>query len=237
MALMKCAECGQQVSTAAAACPACGRPPKKTSRGTKLAAVLLGLAALIVVISIADKGGSPAKTASAGQAIKPITEADVYWDRQTSEHKALVVAGLNKVRREDSRCSEIDPGSTGYSPTKSTPSNPAFFVTCGTGAGAFNVYFSKSDVDGGEARAATQHLAKGRAIELCERYVKSVARHPSTVDFSRVIDLGFVEHPNGRTTVRSKFTARNSFNLETTHDVRCLLDKNGLIEGNFHESR
>lgn len=51
MPLISCADCGQKVSTSAAACPSCGRPVKK-SRGwlgnilIALGAVMLGLVLL-----------------------------------------------------------------------------------------------------------------------------------------------------------------------------------------------
>ena len=85
--------------------------------------------------------------------------------------------------------------------------------------------------------AAAKHIDRSRAIDLCESHAKSKVNHPSTFSFSRVMDLAVNEHPNGRTTVTSSFTAKNSFNLELKHNIRCILDANGLIEANISEAK
>ena len=64
-----------------------------------------------------------------------------------------------------------------------------------------------------------------------------MAAHPSTVEFSKFLDLAVNEHPSGRTTITSTFTAKNSFNLETKFNIRCLLDSKGLIEADVNEAQ
>lgn len=168
--------------------------------------------------------------------IVEFTEADFIWDKKTSPHKKTIVAGVNKVHRENSRCKTIDPATAYISSSKGTPSDPVFYVTCGTGTGVFNAFFSKSEVEKGKTLAAAKHIDRSRAINLCESHVKSKVNHPSTFSFSHVMDLAVNEHPNGRTTVTSSFTAKNSFNLELKHNVRCLLNANGLIEAHISEA-
>lgn len=169
--------------------------------------------------------------------IVEFTSADFVWDKKTSLHKKTIIAGVNKVHRENSRCKTIDPGSAYISSSKGSPSDPVFYVTCGTGAGVFNAFFSKSEIEKSTTLAAAKHIDRSRAINLCESYAKSKANHPSTFSFSRVMDLAVNEHPNGRTTLTSSFKAKNSFNLELKHNIRCLLDANGLIEANISEAR
>ncbi|KAI5912331.1 SH3 domain-containing protein [Azoarcus sp. PA01] len=169
--------------------------------------------------------------------IVEFTETDFVWDKKTSPHKKAIIAGVNKVHRENSRCKTIDPGTAYISSSKGSPSDPVFYVTCGTGAGAFNAFYSKSEVEKGATMAAAKHIDRGRAIELCESYAKTKTNHPSTFSFSRAMDLAVNEHPNGRTTVNSSFTAKNSFNLELKHSIRCLLDSTGLIEANISEAK
>lgn len=165
------------------------------------------------------------------------TEADITWDKKTSPFKKIIIMGVNKVHRENARCKTIDPGTAYLSSSKGSPSDPVFYVTCGTGAGAFNAFFSKSEVEQDITLAAAKHIDRSRAIELCESYARSKTNHPSTFGFSRVMDLAVNEHPNGRTAVTSSFTAKNSFNLELKHNIRCLLDAGGLIEANIGEAR
>lgn len=164
------------------------------------------------------------------------TEADFIWDDKTSPYKKIIVAGVNKAYRENSRCKTIDPGTAYISSSKGSPSDPVFFVTCGTGTGAFNVFFSKSEVEKGATLAAAKHIDRNRAIDLCESRARSQTSHPSTFNFSRVMDLAVNEHPNGRTTVTSSFTAKNGFNMELKYKIRCLLDATGLIDANVSES-
>ena len=164
------------------------------------------------------------------------TEADFYWDEDTTPYKAIIVAGVNKIHRENARCKTIDPGTASISGSKGTQADPVFFVTCGSGMDVFNVFFAKADVAKGDSMRASAHLDKSRAIDLCEKYAKFNATHPSTVEFSRFVDLAVTEHPNGRTTVNSSFKAKNSFNLELKYNIRCLLSPKGLIEANVAEA-
>ncbi len=162
------------------------------------------------------------------------TEADFYFDKKSAPHKATIIAGVNKIARENDRCKDIDPSSATISTSKGTPANPVFYVTCGKGASVHNVFFSKSDVELGKAMAAAQNLPRTVAVDLCEKHVKSNANHPSTVKFS---SERVMEHANGRTTVEGSFKAKNSFNLELAYDVKCLLDSKGVIEASINEKR
>ena len=162
---------------------------------------------------------------------KTFTEKDFYWDDQTSPHKQTIIAGVNKVHRENKRCAQIDPGSAYISSSKGTKNDPVFFVTCGKGNGVFNVFFSKSEVEKDKKLSAVSHIDRATAIKICEKYVKQNATHPSTVDYSKLIDMKVNNFPNGNTRVETTFTAKNSFNLELEHKVECLFNASGFIEG------
>jgi len=61
MALVKCKECGQQVSNKAKTCPQCGAPmPKRTSRVTWMVTVLLGLVFINWLVSEHPTSTTPA---------------------------------------------------------------------------------------------------------------------------------------------------------------------------------
>jgi len=60
--------------------------------------------------------------------------------------------------------------------------------------------------------------------------------HPSTVDYSKFIDMLVNNFPNGNTRVETTFTAKNSFNLEIEHKVECLFNSSGFIEGSITEA-
>ena len=56
MALVKCRECGNEMSTTAAACPKCGAvAPKQTSPLTKVIAVLLPVAILLIYFDVGSR--------------------------------------------------------------------------------------------------------------------------------------------------------------------------------------
>lgn len=172
---------------------------------------------------------------AAGQ--EEFTEADFVWDKKTTPHKKTIIAGVNKVHKENAKCKKIDPSSAYLSSSKGTATDPVFFVTCGEGANIFNAFFSKSEIEKGKTLSATKHVDKNTVIQKCEEYAKNNATHPSTVDFSRVMDLAVTEHPNGNTTVTSSFTAKNSFNLELKYNIRCLANASGLFEANINEAK
>jgi hypothetical protein len=171
------------------------------------------------------------KTDAAGKEI--FTEKDFIWDKYTSPYKDIIVAGVNKVYRENSRCKYIHPSTASISGSKGTKENPVFFVTCGKGKNMFNAFFSKADVDKDTRLSEKKHIDKSKAIDLCEAYAKEHATHPSTVVFSRIMDLSITEHPNGCTRVTSTFTAKNGFNLKVKFNITCLLDASGLIDAKY----
>jgi hypothetical protein len=163
-------------------------------------------------------------------------ESDFYWDDDTSKYKPQIVAVVNKIARENSNCSQIDPSSVAKSSSRSKAGDPVFFVTCGSGADVFNIWFRPKDADSGEAFVAKVPLGQSAAVDACEIAAKQAATHPSTVSFSRVWDLAYIPHVSGRARVVSTFTAKNAFDLELKFRIDCLFDGPSLIEANIAES-
>ena len=60
--------------------------------------------------------------------------------------------------------------------------------------------------------------------------------HPSTVHFSKMMSLTVRQLGDGQTQVFSTFTAKNSFNMELTYNIVCLVNTNGMISGRITES-
>jgi hypothetical protein len=83
MALVKCKECGNEISSQAKACPRCGRPSeiaetKKVSRVTGMAGLVVVGAIVVTVIGVnLDAGNNPKPQANAAPAVAsvPATEA------------------------------------------------------------------------------------------------------------------------------------------------------------------
>lgn len=168
--------------------------------------------------------------------VRIFAEDDFIWDKNTLPYKDTIVAAVNRIHRENSRCKEIDPNSAYLSGSKSSPGKPVFFVTCSSGAEAFNVWFSKDDLDSEKTFEDANDIDTATAISICEEYAHSAASHLSTVDFSRGTDLAIIDHPNGQITVISTFTGKTSLKFGLKFQIRCLLDATGLIEAKVYEA-
>ncbi|TPW25854.1 hypothetical protein [Pararhizobium mangrovi] len=163
------------------------------------------------------------------------TKDDFYWNDNTSPYKSQIVSIVNKISRENSGCASIDAATVSRSPSKSKPSDPVFFVTCTPSSKrAFNVWFKPSDID--KTFLATPAIDKGDATLACERAAKDAATHPSTVNFSRFLDVVYSSGQDGRASLDSSFTAKNSIGLKLRYHIRCLFDGNTLIEKNIGET-
>ena len=164
-----------------------------------------------------------------------LVEEDFYWDEDTSQFKEQIVAVVNKISRENANCPNPDPGTVAKSKDRSKPGDPVFFVTCGNGADVFNLWFKPSDAEGLTTFEAVQPLSQTAAAEACEQVAKAAATNPSTVDFSRFLDLSYTPHKNGSVRLTSSFTAKNAFNLELTYDIYCFFQGNTLVEHSISE--
>lgn len=80
---------------------------------------------------------------------RTFTETDFNFTAKESKYKDIIISGVNRVHKEIPACDEIHPHSATISSSKGTKKDPVFFVTCGNAekAGAFNVWFSKSDIE------------------------------------------------------------------------------------------
>lgn len=163
-------------------------------------------------------------------------EEDFYWDEDTAQFKAQIVATVNKITRENRNCGEIDTASIAKSPSRSEPGDPVFFVTCGTGSNMFNVWFRPGDAESDASFTAKQPIGESSAVDACELAAKGAAVHPSTVEFSRIWDMAYVPHISGRARVVSTFTAKNALNLELRYRIDCLFDGTELIEVTIAEA-
>jgi hypothetical protein len=76
-------------------------------------------------------------------------EKDFNWDPWLEHYKQVVIAGVNKIARENPNCATLDPHSISH--YGGTPDDPEFEVTCGEGDHVVHARFSKTDVTGDPA--------------------------------------------------------------------------------------
>lgn len=167
--------------------------------------------------------------------IRVYVDSDIDWDDDTDMFKEKIITMINKISRETAGCNKINTSSLAKSTSRSKPNDPVFFITCGEGSSAFNVWFRPTDV--GTNMTATPPIEQGNAVIACEQAAKRQATHPSTVDFSRFLDVSYSARPDGRVALTSSFSAKNSFNLELKYKIRCLFDGNKMIEATINEAQ
>ena len=80
-------------------------------------------------------------------AADPVKEEDLTWEVMTTFHKAVVLAGVNKLRRDNPACAEMDLTSVHYDADRGNPDNPAFTVQCGAADHLTTLHFTKADVE------------------------------------------------------------------------------------------
>ena len=213
---------------------------RSTRRRFSLTRWVLGLMFLgLLGSSLGDRSES---TASRLAATRPaersrsheapsITAADVYWDDRTRPHKGEIVALLNKVRRENKRCTKMDLGTVMRSGKRGTAQDPVWFVTCEDRKGqVFNVFFAAKDLADHRVLSGVRHAPRAQAVSSCEQAARARAEHPGTVEFSRVLHLGAHEHPNGNTTIESRFIAENALGAKVAFGIRCLVLPSGRVD-------
>lgn len=163
-------------------------------------------------------------------------EDEFYWDDDTSKFKPQIVAVVNRISRENVNCPDPDPQSVARS-DRGSPDAPMFFVTCGSGMDIFNVWFSPDDADSENPLSAVLPPSRTSAISACEQTAVNAASHPSTVKFSGVMSLSFQTWKSGNAEVRSTFTAKNAFNLETKYNIVCSFTGSKMTNVSIAEAR
>lgn len=158
-----------------------------------------------------------------------IEEEDVNWNDITKPYKKLITAELNKIHRENANCKKIDPAVLDVSSTKGTKSNPVFYVTCGEGLSSFNVFFSLDDMNFGKSQSI-EYISQQKAILLCEKDVERRFSKQKLVNFSKFLDVSYLQHPNGRVSLISSITLKNSHGEKDKYSIKCLFEKNNLLE-------
>lgn len=79
MALIKCRECGEPVSTAAVACPKCGAPPKKQKSGDGISSAIAVVIVLVVGYNLIKSNSSDTSPGSTAAATEPAASCKTDW--------------------------------------------------------------------------------------------------------------------------------------------------------------
>ena len=202
-----------------------------------VACVLVLVLGWQVITRLTASSNPPPHTTKQYTAPTPLptyTEKDVFWHDEIKPYKAVIVAGLNKIVRENKRCKSVLSKLVLISDTRGSKDDPVFFFTCKTGnpdpvKAYFNVYFSASDIELGTTFEAQIHMDRNTAIIRCERHTRGQAIDPRSVDFP-ALGAAVTQYPDGRTKVVTSFKAKNLLGNVTQHRATCLFDRNSLVD-------
>lgn len=90
MALNKCKECGQEISSEAKACPQCGKPQRKKTRWGVILFVSLGIFSFFIFIAVMSGGHKSSVSVGksgyldAGAGVVPVAVDEAAFDAWTS---------------------------------------------------------------------------------------------------------------------------------------------------------
>lgn len=168
--------------------------------------------------------------------VRIFVEDDFYWgDDVTAKFKPEIVSVVNRIVRENDKCDDINTGSVVLSHEESSPGQPVFSVSCNPYSTSFNVLFAPEDADSDAKFTAVQPIGRRGGADACEAAAKQSVNHPSTVSFSRLMDLAYDEHPSGRARVTSSFTAKNALGLKLRFQIVCLFEGGSMVETHISE--
>lgn len=246
MAIVKCKECGGELSTKADACPKCGAKQKRPSGCLKVVLILLLAIIALAIIAplVSDKststpGIAPTSTAAPAVMTDPKTKVSPYvfdandkkdfpklasklgasWSRlqPTREAAALHVAANPK-------CDFIE---IAEASDNSTKSNIVIFVDCRNGE---RMYVSESDLKAGSSNQfqSDKVVDRASAIKACSDAAKSMTTHPELADMHIWSGSSFnTNKTTGNAHVLLDFDASNAFGVEGKFTARCIFPANG----------
>lgn len=138
------------------------------------------------------------------------SDADVLLgdEKTMAANRSLFVSAVNRIHAQHARCRDRIIPIVHRSNEKGTSGQ--YFVTCGSGSGITNVFFSLKDIRSNKSFQDPRELAisENEAMKRCQQATRANARFPSSVDFS-LFGSGASTQSNGTVIVRLDFEAKN----------------------------
>lgn len=99
MALVKCKECGREMSSEAKACPQCGHVVKRTGLVTKIVAALFGIGILTSIVgSLMNSHEESKKTEAEAQRVAALSPEQRAVEAKARQEKAAAAAVAQKAQ-------------------------------------------------------------------------------------------------------------------------------------------
>lgn len=94
----------------------------------------------------------------------------------------------------------------------------------------YNIFFDRADLASQSPLRGALPYDERLSRDLCEKKIRKIAEHPSTVDIHSFTGYGTKVFPNGARDVRQDFSAKNSYNLEITYTALCTVFPDGKLD-------
>ena len=217
-------------------------------KAAKIGCMAVPVVSVLAVLGMCSMGGGGAPVANVASdpvintsqsvaaskaAPKTYATADIPWEYsgKAASYKAKVVAGINKVLRDNTRCSDVDLMSL-YDAAGFTKSNPVFFIQCkATDGSPFGVTFNVNDVNDdstrfGAATIISEADAKRRCMEATERDPGGLR----SIAFGILMNGNYIPHNDGRATIGLAFSAKNALGITDSYKIICFFKGTVLTE-------
>lgn len=242
MAIVKCKECGADMSTKAVTCPLCGcSQPREAVGCFKVVMVsILGFILFAALLPfVGERPETTARSAPADRVLDPrskvssgIFEADnrsdfpklarklgSSWARlqPTREAAALHVA-------KNDKCDYVE---VAEASDRSTSKDIVIFVDCRNGE---RQYVSESSLASGQDGAfqSDKTVGKDSAIEACRRSAKSMTMYPELAEMNLWSGSSFsANRSTGNARVLLDFNSKNAFGVERKFTATCIFQADG----------
>lgn len=246
MGLIKCPECGKEISDLAKSCPNCGRPmnvwqetealPKKQKKKKRGHGCLISF--IIFILLLAGLGVAVSKGVDDMQKNPEKYDDSIaakYIDVSSKESKKIDSV-LNECGIESVESFEHDElldgthaeGETGYRlSVSSNVKNIILYLN--KDKSVYSLSYNTHDLYAENAVVATMQdytVSADEASDLmiwCEEKVKEVLKSPSTAKFPNIMKWGFGKEKN-IVTVQGYVDAQNSFGAEMRSDFQFIID-------------
>lgn len=210
MALIKCPECGREVSDKALSCPNCGYPISQD---------LLEWA-MDFETSPSAQASEPKKEQPLGESIPSSDKADCGVNEKKKDRRAvLIFAAIMSALLALGIISDPSRGMSRHSPTTNTSSTSA--STAASSAGSSNSSSSQSS----SSKYSSDEIMAG-VYTLAEKCVKNHLKSPSSAKFCSMSDCEFQKGEDGVYMMAGTVESENSYGtmLKETWGIMAKVD-------------
>lgn len=243
MSLIKCKECGKEISDQAVACPNCGcpvtkeniniqQPVNKKKKGHGCLTTIVIFCLIIIAISVSISKGVDS---GAGQETETKSVIGKYIDDLSDESAQQIDSVLSNCGIENLKAVEHDEfldnahieGETGYRMTNGNIDNIILYLDNEKNVYRINYAGYELYADG-EVQATLQDYTVSiddinKYQILCEEKVKQVLKSPSTAKFPNYTEWGWKKEKNVFT-IQGYVDAQNSFGAELRSQFQFIVD-------------